>query len=60
MGQIDFSELRKTQVTDTERQAQIRILDYLNNMLCECEKPANFTIFVTKLKTELTNNELTV
>ena len=60
MGQIDFSELRKTQVTDTERQAQIRILDYLNNMLCECEKPANFTIFVTKLKAELTNNELTV
>lgn len=60
MGQIDFAELRKTQVTDTERQAQIRILDYLNNMLCECEKPANFTIFVTKLKTELTNNELTV
>ena len=60
MGQIDFTELRKTQVTDTERQAQIRILDYLNNMLCECEKPANFTIFVTKLKTELTNNELTV
>ena len=60
MGQIDFSELRKTQVTDTERQAQVRILDYLNNMLCECEKPANFTIFVTKLKTELTNNELTV
>lgn len=60
MGQIDFSELREAQVTDTERQAQIRILDYLNNMLCECEKPANFTIFVTKLKTELTNNELTV
>ena len=42
------------------KQAQIRILDYLNNMLCECEKPANFTIFVTKLKAELTNNELTV
>jgi len=60
MGQIDFAELREAQVTDTERQAQVRILDYLNNMLCECEKPANFTIFVTKLKTELTNNELTV
>ena len=51
MGQVDTTELR---------QAQVRILDYLNNMLCECEKPANFTIFVTKLKTELTNNELTV
>ena len=60
MGQIDTTELRQAQVTDAERQAQVRILDYLNNMLCECEKPANFTIFVTKLKTELTNNELTV
>ena len=51
MGQINSTELR---------QAQIRILDYLNNMLCECEKPANFTIFMAKLKDELTNNKLTV
>jgi hypothetical protein len=62
MGQIDTTELRQAQIGSTpqERQAQVRILDYLNNMLCECEKPASFTIFVTKLKVELSNNELTV
>ena len=41
-------------------QGQIKVLDYLSNMLCECEKPANFTIFVNKLKIDLTSNKIQI
>lgn len=38
--------------------AQLRLLDYLNISLCECEKPANFTIFVARLRNEIENGKL--
>jgi len=53
---IDYH--RTYEEVNARRDSQVKLLDYLNISLCECEKPANFTIFVARLRNEILNGKL--